>query len=223
MTTNSESSKPTAPRRAAGSGTDADPKEATRQQAEHLKGQAQSAASDVADTAKTEASAVQDEAMHQAKSLASNAQDELASQASTQQQRLAEQSRTVTDDLQRISRGEQPESQLVSQAVSSLAERAESLTRQLETKEPVDLLDDVRRFASRRPGTFLLLAAGAGLLAGRLTRGIRDAGSDESQSRNASPASGNGPAAIPEPEPSTPVRGTETMSRQPDTGLGGRP
>lgn len=219
MTTNSGSSNPTSPRRAAGASTSSDAKEATRQEADRLKGQAQSAASDVADTAKGEARAVQDETMEQVKGLASSAQDELASQASTQQQRLAEQSRTVTDDLQRISRGERPESQMVTQAVSSIAERAESLTRQLETKEPMDLLDDVRRFASRRPGTFLLLAAGAGLLAGRLTRGMRDAGQDSDSSQS----SGTRGAVIPEPEPSTPVRGTETIHRQPDTGLGGRP
>ena len=38
MTTNSESSNPAAPRRAAG--TDSDPKEATRHEADRLKGQA---------------------------------------------------------------------------------------------------------------------------------------------------------------------------------------
>ncbi len=215
MTTNSESSNPAAPRRAAG--TDSDPKEATRHEADRLKGQAQSAASDVAATAKDEARAVQNETMDQVKSLASNAQDELTSQASTQQQRLAEQSRTVTDDLRRISRGERPESQMVTQAVSSIADRAESLTRQLETKEPMDLLDDVRRFASRRPGTFLLLAAGAGLLAGRLTRGMRDASSNDDNSQSTGTRENVSPAQT------TPVRGAETIHRQPDTGLGGRP
>jgi hypothetical protein len=154
--------------------------------------------------------------MDQFKSLASNAQDELTSQASTQQQRLAEQSRTVTDDLRRISRGERPESQMVTQAVSSIADRAESLTRQLETKEPMDLLDDVRRFASRRPGTFLLLAAGAGLLAGRLTRGMRDASSDDN-------SQSTGTREHVSPAQTTPVRGAETINRQPDSGLGGRP
>ena len=35
-----------------------------------------------------------------------------------------------------------------------------------------DLLDDVRRFAARRPGMFLAIAAGVGVVAGRLTRGL---------------------------------------------------
>lgn len=219
MTTNSESSNPMATPGRPTAGPNVDSKEATRQEADHLKGQAQSAASDVAGTAKEEARAVQDEAMDQAKSLASSAQDELASQASTQQQRLAEQSRTVSDDLQRISRGERPESDMVVQAVSSLAERAESFTRQLETKEPADLLNDVRRFASRRPGTFLLLAAGAGLLAGRLTRGMRDAESNDGTSHS----SGTSHEASPAQAATTPVRGAETAHRQSGTGLEGRP
>ena len=42
----------------------------------------------------------------------------------------------------------------------------------LENREPGDLLGEVQRFARNKPGTFLLLAAGAGVLAGRLTRGL---------------------------------------------------
>jgi len=150
MTTNSESSNPTASPGTAAAGPNTDAKEAARHESDRLKGHAQSAASDVAGTAQDEAHAVKDETVEQAKSLASSAQDELAAQASTQQQRLADQSRTVTDDLHRIRRGERPESDMVVRAVSSLADSAESITQQLETKEPADLLDDVRRFASRR-------------------------------------------------------------------------
>jgi hypothetical protein len=41
----------------------------------------------------------------------------------------------------------------------------------LESREPADLLDEIREFARRRPGVFLLGAALAGVAAGRLTRG----------------------------------------------------
>jgi len=41
------------------------------------------------------------------------------------------------------------------------------------------VLEDVKSFARRRPGAFLALAAGAGLIAGRLTRGLAAASSDE--------------------------------------------
>ncbi|RHA44441.1 hypothetical protein D1825_01260, partial [Cellulomonas rhizosphaerae] len=45
-----------------------------------------------------------------------------------------------------------------------------------------EALAEVRSFARRRPGTFLLVAAGAGLIVGRLTRALKDAPSDSSSS-----------------------------------------
>ncbi|REE03759.1 hypothetical protein [Citricoccus muralis] len=154
------------------------PRDAAQQEAGRLGSEAQSAARDVAGTAQEEAVHLKDETMTQVKDLADSAKQEASSQLSTQKDRLAAQSRTVSDDLERISRGEKPESDLVNQAVSKLSERARHLTEQLESKEPMDLLDDVRRFAARRPGTFLAIAAGVGLVAGRLTRGVKDAHDD---------------------------------------------
>lgn len=216
MTTNSESSTPLTTSKNVTSETGSETKQATRDEADRLKHHAQSAASDLSHTAKHEAQSVQDEAMAQAKSLASTVQDEIATQASTQQQRLAEQSRTVTDDLQRIRRGESPQSDMVRDVVANLADRAENFTRTLETKEPGELLADVRGFAARRPGTFLLLAAGAGLLAGRLTRGLRDANT-ETSSRDDQTSPGAPPR-----RDTTPVRGAETLGGQPDMPSGGR-
>lgn len=148
--------------------------DAAKDEAGQVADNAQRAASEVTDTAREEARQVTDEATGQIKSLASSAQDEFYSQAGSQQQRLAEQSRTVSDDLQRISRGEPAESDLVNRVVGMMAQRAEQFTTQLENKEPSELLGDVRRFASRRPGLFLAVAAGVGLAAGRLTRGLAD-------------------------------------------------
>jgi hypothetical protein len=51
-------------------------------------------------------------------------------------------------------------------------------------RDPGAVLNEVRSFARSRPGAFLLMAAGAGLLAGRLTRGLKDqagGGSDPGQ------------------------------------------
>ena len=149
--------------------------EAAKHEAGRLGTEAQSAARDVAGTAQQEARNLKEEATGQARNLAESARQEATSQLSTQKDRLAAQSRGISEDLDRISRGERPESDLVNQAVSMLSQRARRVTEQLETKEPLDLLDDVRRFAARRPGTFLAIAAGIGLLAGRMTRGLKDA------------------------------------------------
>lgn len=112
--------------------------------------------------------------MKQARSLTDSALTEVNEQASTQQKRIAEQSRVVTDDLARLARGERPESDMVNQFISMAADRAQKFTTQLENKEPKELLNDVRHFAARRPGTFLAIAAGIGIAAGRFTRGLSD-------------------------------------------------
>ena len=70
ITTNPESSNPTVTPVTAAPNSNTDAKEATCQEADRLKGQAQSAAGNVAGTAKDEARAVQNAAMDQAKALA---------------------------------------------------------------------------------------------------------------------------------------------------------
>ena len=153
-------------------------------QAQAVAQDAKSKAQDLAGTAQHEAGQVKDEAVQQVKSLAGSVQEQVGSQARTQQERLAGQARTYTDDLHRLVSGEQPQSDLLRQGVASVADRAESLTQRLENASPQDLLQDVRGFAARRPGTFLAIALGAGLLAGRLTRGMRDAGQPDSASQS---------------------------------------
>jgi hypothetical protein len=59
-----------------------------------------------------------------------------------------------------------------------VAGRTDSVASWLEAREPADLLDEVKSFARRSPGTFLAIAVGAGVLAGRLTRGAKDAAKD---------------------------------------------
>lgn len=202
MTTNPDNSPNvpgTQPIQGTQSGKDA-AQDAARQEAGQLGQEAKDAARGVAGTVREEAAHVKDEAVQQVKSLVGTAKDEVGFQLSAQQERLAGQSRTVSDDLERIARGDKPESDLVSQAVGMISERARTLTEQLETKEPADLLEDVRRFAARRPGTFLAIAAGVGLLAGRLTRGLKDAQDDSQTSGDLVPRRGYGsPAPVPAP------------------------
>ena len=62
------------------------------------------------------------------------------------------------------------------------ADRLHGVANWIGEREPGDLVEEVRRFARRRPGAFLLGAAVAGVVVGRLTRGAvdaqRDTGSD---------------------------------------------
>ena len=153
-------------------------KDEAQNQAQQVAQDAKAQAKDLGQTAQQEAGQLKDEAVQQAKSLAGTVQDQVGEQAVSQQERVAGQVRSYTDDLHRLVSGEQPQSDALRQAVSAVADRAETLTQRLETASPADLLDDVRGFAARKPGTFLALALGVGLVAGRMTRGLRDADQD---------------------------------------------
>jgi hypothetical protein len=60
--------------------------------------------------------------------------------------------------------------------------KVEEFASWLQHREPADLLDEVRSFARRKPGTFLLGAALAGIVAGRLTSGVKAAHSTSGNS-----------------------------------------
>jgi hypothetical protein len=153
-------------------------KDAAKEEAADVARTAKGSAQNVAQTAKSEAANVASEAKSSAQNLLHQAKSGLTSQAGTQQQKAAEGIRTMSSQLQ--SMADAPEQQgMASDLIRQAAQRSESVASWLENREPGDLLGEVQRFARNKPGTFLLLAAGAGVLAGRLTRGLT-AGAAES-------------------------------------------
>lgn len=145
----------------------------------------------VAGVASEQASAVAGEARRQAKDLIGEARTQATDQARAGQQRAAEGLRSLAGELHQMADGGDnrgPASDLASQA----AGRADDLAGWLDRHEPGDLLGEVRAYARRRPGAFLLGAALAGVVAGRLTRGAVDAERD------------TGPAPVPAPRPVAP-------------------
>ena len=130
----------------------------------------------VAGVAKEQAATVASEAADQARSVVSDAVgqvgDTLKDQTGTQRDRLVETISTFGSDLS--SMADQAGPGLAQDIARQVSEQARSLTSRLEGREPGELLEDVRRFARQRPGTFLLGALAAGVLAGRLLRGAGD-------------------------------------------------
>jgi hypothetical protein len=154
-------------------------KEAAKEEAADVARTAAGSAQNVAQTAKEEVANVAAEAKYSAQDLLAQAKSGLTSQAGTQQQKAAEGIRTMSSQLQ--SMADAPDQQgMASDLIRQAAQRSEAVASWLENRQPGDLLGEVQRFARNRPGTFLLLAAGAGVLAGRLTRGLT-AGATESQ------------------------------------------
>ncbi|WP_370615170.1 hypothetical protein [Mumia sp. Pv 4-285] len=132
----------------------------------------------VGSVAKDEAANVVGEAKDQAANLIDQARTELDEQSHVQRDRLVRTLRSFTDDLDQMT--DRAEPGMAANLARQTSGRVRDLTDVLERREPVELLDDVRDFARRRPGTFLLGALAAGVVAGRLVRGAKAAnGSDD--------------------------------------------
>ncbi|RIQ19570.1 hypothetical protein [Jiangella rhizosphaerae] len=122
-------------------------------------------------TAKEEASKVTGEARRQLRDLTGRTRDEATSQARQQKDRAVGGLRALSEELRSMS-DHSSQAGMAGDLVREAAGRAEDFAGWLESHEPGELIEEVRTFARRRPGVFLALAAGAGVLAGRLTRGM---------------------------------------------------
>jgi hypothetical protein len=130
----------------------------------------------VAGVAAEEARSVASEATHQVRDLAGQAigdvQSQVEDQTRQQKDKLAGTLAGFGDDLGSMAENR---SGLAADVAHEVADRAQSLARHLDGREPRELIDDVRRFARERPGTFLLGAVAAGVVVGRLARSTKDA------------------------------------------------
>ncbi|GMA39976.1 hypothetical protein [Mobilicoccus caccae] len=152
-------------------GTQNPTKDVATDEAKKVAEAAQHGGQNVADTARTEASHLADEAKGQAQDLFHQVRTEAASQVSAQQQRLAGGLRSLSDELDKMANG--ADSGTASGLVSQAAGQVDQVAGWLDGRDPGDLLQEVRRYARRNPGTFLAGAALLGLIGGRLTRGLQ--------------------------------------------------
>src|SRR5690606_33431315 len=99
--------------------------------------------------------------------------------------------RALGDELRQMADGTEDPG-YATDVVRRVGDATGQVAQWFEDREPASVLHEVEDFARRRPGTFLLLAAGAGLLVGRLVRGMKDApeAGDGSQERGGAAASG---------------------------------
>jgi hypothetical protein len=145
--------------------------DAAKEQTAEVTRQAKDAAQNVAETAKSETAHVASEVKTNAKDLLYRAKSDLTEQTSTQQQKVAEGLRSISEELRTMaSSPDQPG--VASDLARQAAERSSAIASWLEARDPGSLLNEVKSFARQRPGAFLMLAAGAGVLAGRLTRSL---------------------------------------------------
>lgn len=134
--------------------------------------------------AKERARDVAHEASDRTRGLVDRTRNELGSQVASQQQHLAGGLRALGDELSQMSRGTQDPG-YATDLVQRAGEATGHVAQWFEEREPGDVLHEVEDFARRRPGIFILMAAGAGLLVGRFLRGAKDAPSGDTTSGDA--------------------------------------
>lgn len=172
--------------------------EDAKQQGKQVGQEAVEGGKQVASVAADQATSVAAEAGEQAKNLLTEARSQLSSQASAQQGNLASWLHSFADELRELVDGRSGQARdkdgvggeedkatstsgVATRFASQASEQAHGVADWLEKREPGDLLEEAARFARRKPGTFLAIAAVGGLVAGRLTRGLTANSSDDTR------------------------------------------
>ena len=166
----------------------------------------------MADVAREQATGVAMEAGRQGRDLLQQAQAQLEEQAAQGQQRLANQLLSLGDELHSMA-GAADQGGMATDLASQAAWRIRNAGQWLDGRTPGQVADEVQSFARRRPAMFLALATGAGLVARRLTRGLKDANSDNSAATAAPAATDELSGQWAEP--------SDMASYQPATAAGG--
>jgi uncharacterized protein YjbJ (UPF0337 family) len=167
--------------------SDASTRDVAKDEARGVAQDAAQAGKQTVGTAKEQAGEVAGEAATQAKALLDQAREQITSQGSSSKERAATGLRTLAEDLTGMVEGTGSQQQgLAADLAREASHRVQTVADWLESRDPADVLEDVRRFARRRPGVFLLSAAAVGFLGGRVTRSIAAEAKDSSDSSNAS-------------------------------------
>jgi hypothetical protein len=156
------------------------------------------AGSEVAGTASDQVKEVAQDASRQARDLLNEAREQIREQARTGQQKAAGGLSVMAKQLEGMAEiaDKLAEASITSTLVRQISEQMQSVASWVEQREPDELLDEARKWARRHPGAFLLSAAVAGVVAGRVTRaGIA--------AQSSSRADSSATDAVPPP---TPVR-----------------
>jgi hypothetical protein len=125
---------------------------------------------EVATQAADQMSSVVGQAKEQIQTLVGDTRTEVQQQAETQAAKAAEGLRSLSQQFGALAEGRTADAPQLQQYLTTAQSRLSDAATRVEARGPQGLLDDLASFARRRPGMFLLCAAGAGFAAGRLVR-----------------------------------------------------
>jgi len=179
---------------AAGSADQPSSADVAKDQAASVAGGAADAAQHVAGVAKDQVGQIAAEGGRQARQLLGQAQSELSDQAQVQQERVVSGLRAMGDQLSSMAASSLDKG-VATDLARQAAEKAHQVAGWLDQRDPGSVLEEVRAFARQRPGAFLAIALGAGVVTGRLVRGLT-AGSEASGSTGSVTSGATGHLAV---------------------------
>ena len=151
----------------------------------------------VGDAVREQVSEITGELGTQGRHVVEDAKHQLHEQAQTQTENLAEALRRIGDQINDMLSGRPPQEGPVRDYGEQLASKVTEVAGRVHQRGFDGIVNDAERFARRRPGIFLLGAAAAGVVAGRVLRGTKS----EQNGQGGAPlppigaaASGDGPA-----------------------------
>jgi hypothetical protein len=146
-----------------------------------VKDEMKSQGREVASTAKQEAGALAQEVRAQAGTVVGNARDQLEEQADAQTRKIGEGIQAARRQLDSMTENAEPG--LVTSLAQQLSGSLGSISDTIDEGGFGALADDVRSFARRQPGLFLIGAGAAGFFAARLLRHAGTGGSTPQPTR----------------------------------------
>jgi hypothetical protein len=141
---------------------------------------ARDAAGQVGTTVRDQAAQVTHETADQARHVVRDVRERVVVEAEEQAKRVSKQLGRIADELGEMAGGA-PSDSMSAGAIQSAADTSRQAARFLDERGAQGLLDSARDYARRKPGTFLLGAAVAGFLIGRVAKSAT--GGDQSQGR----------------------------------------
>jgi hypothetical protein len=162
-----------------GGGNESDTKQVAKQEGEQVAEDAREQTQELAESARESAVEVAEEAKHQAIDLAEDARRQLHDQARQQTDNLGNAIQDLGTKLHALADGRTDEAGQVDDYADRLADQVDRIGGRVQELGFDGTIDELQRFARRRPGMFLLGAAAAGFAVSRLGRGAKDAQAEQ--------------------------------------------
>jgi hypothetical protein len=160
-------------------------KDTAVEQAGQVKDTAVEQGQQVAAQAKDQAVQVKDQAVGSLRDIVGQGRSELTTQVGTSQNRLAEYVHSLSDELGTLASGGGDGTGPLADLAHRGARTGGELSKWLSDHEPADVLNEVTRFARRRPWAFLGASLLTGVVVGRVTRSLAAEKKDEHDAQQA--------------------------------------